>query len=158
MQLNINKNLSLTSKCKALHFDIQQTDGAAKDFRRGDSVEAHVTLDCAAAATNPGQFDSRAYYRALGYGFYVKKPDVTAVRHENNIVIDALEALKARLKSVYGKCCEYADAGVYEAIVLGDKSDMDGSLRGLFSPLASGTFLQYRGFTSHLSGWGSISS
>lgn len=27
MQLNINKNLSLTSKCKALHFDVSQTDG-----------------------------------------------------------------------------------------------------------------------------------
>ena len=27
MQLNINKDLSLTSKCKALHFDVSQTDG-----------------------------------------------------------------------------------------------------------------------------------
>lgn len=27
MQLNINKDLSLTSKCKALHFDVAQTDG-----------------------------------------------------------------------------------------------------------------------------------
>lgn len=134
--------------------EIAQTDDRANDYRRGDRIEADVTLGEAAAATNPGQFDSRAYYRALGYGFYVKKPDVTAVRHENNIVIDALEALKARLKSVYGKCCEYADAGVYEAIVLGDKSDMDGSLRGLFSAAGIGHILAISGLHISLIGMG----
>ena len=134
--------------------ELAQTEGSAKAYRRGDRIEAYVTLGEAAAATNPGQFDSRAYYRALGYGFYVKKPDVTAVHHEKNIVIDALEALKARLKSVYGECCEYADAGVYEAIVLGDKSDMDGSLRGLFSAAGIGHILAISGLHISLIGMG----
>lgn len=125
--------------------EISQTDGAAGGFKRGDCIDAHVILQEAAAATNPGQFDQRAYYKALGYGFYVKKAEITDVWHEKDFVIDTLEAVKTRLKGVYEECCEYTDAGVYEAMVLGDKSDMDGSLKGLFSAAGIGHILAISG-------------
>lgn len=125
--------------------EISQTDGAAGGFKRGDSIDAHVILQEAAATTNPGQFDQRAYYKALGYGFYVKKAEITDVWHEKDFVIDTLEAVKTRLKGVYEECCEYTDAGVYEAMVLGDKSDMDGSLKGLFSAAGIGHILAISG-------------
>lgn len=36
--LNIMKNFSLASKCKALHFDISQTDGEPLPFSWGQST------------------------------------------------------------------------------------------------------------------------
>ena len=48
MQLNINKDLSLTSKCKALHFDVSQTEGEPIPSPGVDeltgSVEGYETL------------------------------------------------------------------------------------------------------------------
>jgi competence protein ComEC len=134
--------------------EISQTDGAAGGFKRGDCIDAHVILQEAAAATNPGQFGQRAYYKALGYGFYVKKVEITDVWHEKDFVIDTLEAVKTRLKGVYEECCEYTDAGVYEAMVLGDKSDMDGSLKGLFSAAGIGHILAISGLHISLIGMG----
>ena len=44
MQLNINKNLSLTSKCKALHFDIQQTEGQGEDGSDDHNATGYINM------------------------------------------------------------------------------------------------------------------
>ena len=134
--------------------EITESDSQGWYAQRGDCIEAAVVLAFPGAATNPGQFDSRQYYKSLGYAYYIKNPDITSVSGGKNLILKGLESLKLSLKKVYGLCCTDTDAGVYEAMVTGDKSDMDESLNGLFSAAGIGHILAISGLHISMIGMG----
>lgn len=134
--------------------EITDSDSLGWHAQRGDSIEAVVVFAFPEAATNPGQFDGRQYYKSLGYAYYIKNPDITDVKDGKNLILKGLESLKLSLKKVYGVCCTDTDAGVYEAMVTGDKSDMDGSLNSLFSAAGIGHILAISGLHISMIGMG----
>lgn len=129
--------------------------------RRGDHVEANVELEASqsmlpipAAAANPGQFDLRQYYKSLGYLYYIEDPEVISVAGGKNRIVYRLDSLKTSLKAVYRKCCTATDAGVYAAMVIGDRSDMDSTISELFSAAGIGHILAISGLHISLIGMG----
>ena len=129
--------------------------------RRGDYVEANVELEASqsmlpipAAAANPGQFDLRQYYKSLGYLYYIEEPEVISVAGGKNRIVYRLDSLKISLKAVYHKCCTATDAGVYAAMVTGDRSDMDSTVSELFSAAGIGHILAISGLHISLIGMG----
>lgn len=129
--------------------------------RRGDYVEANVELEASqgmlpvpAAAANPGQFDLRQYYKSLGYLYYIEDPEVISVAGGKNRIVYRLDSLKTSLKAVYRKCCTATDAGVYAAMVTGDRSDMDSTISELFSAAGIGHILAISGLHISLIGMG----
>ena len=129
--------------------------------RRGDYVEVNVELETSqsmllapAAAANPGQFDLRQYYKSLGYLYYIEEPEVISVTGGKNRIVYRLDSLKTSLKAVYRKCCTATDAGVYAAMVTGDRSDMDSTVSGLFSAAGIGHILAISGLHISLIGMG----
>lgn len=129
--------------------------------RRGDHVEANVELEASqgmlpvpAAAANPGQFDLRQYYKSLGYLYYIEEPEVISVAGGKNRIVYRLDSLKTSLKAVYRKCCTATDAGVYAAMVTGDRSDMDSTVSELFSAAGIGHILAISGLHISLIGMG----
>ena len=129
--------------------------------RRGDHVEANVELEASqgmlpvpAAAANPGQFDLRQYYKSLGYLYYIENPEVISVAGGKNRIVYRLDSLKTSLKAVYRKCCTATDAGVYAAMVTGDRSDMDSTISELFSAAGIGHILAISGLHISLIGMG----
>lgn len=129
--------------------------------RRGDYVEANVELEASqsmlpvpAAAANPGQFDLRQYYKSLGYLYYIDDPEVISVVGGKNQIVYRLDSLKTSLKAVYRKCCTATDAGVYAAMVTGDRSDMDSTVSELFSAAGIGHILAISGLHISLIGMG----
>lgn len=129
--------------------------------RRGDYVEANVELEASqgmlpvpAAAANPGQFDLRQYYKSLGYLYYIEEPEVISVARGKNRIVYRLDSLKTSLKAVYRKCCTATDAGVYAAMVTGDRSDMDSTISELFSAAGIGHILAISGLHISLIGMG----
>lgn len=129
--------------------------------RRGDHVEANVELEASqsmlpipAAAANPGQFDLRQYYKSLGYLYYIEDPEVISVAGGKNRIVYRLDSLKTSLKAVYRKCCTATDAGVYAAMVTGDRSDMDSTISELFSAAGIGHILAISGLHISLIGMG----
>ena len=129
--------------------------------RRGDYVEANVELEASqgmlpvpAAAANPGQFDLRQYYKSLGYLYYIEEPEVISVAGGKNRIVYRLDSLKTSLKAVYRKCCTATDAGVYAAMVTGDRSDMDSTISELFSAAGIGHILAISGLHISLIGMG----
>lgn len=129
--------------------------------RRGDHVEANVELEASqsmlpipAAAANPGQFDLRQYYKSLGYLYYIEEPEVISVSGGKNRIVYRLDSLKTSLKAVYRKCCTATDAGVYAAMVTGDRSDMDSTISELFSAAGIGHILAISGLHISLIGMG----
>lgn len=129
--------------------------------RRGDYVEANVELEASqsmlpipAAVANPGQFDLRQYYKSLGYLYYIEEPEVISVAGGKNRIVYRLDSLKTSLKAVYRKCCTATDAGVYAAMVTGDRSDMDSTISELFSAAGIGHILAISGLHISLIGMG----
>ena len=129
--------------------------------RRGDYVEVKVELEASqsmlpapAAAANPGQFDLRQYYKSLGYLYYIEDPEVISVAGGKNRIVYRLDSLKTSLKAVYRKCCTATDAGVYAAMVTGDRSDMDSTISELFSAAGIGHILAISGLHISLIGMG----
>lgn len=129
--------------------------------RRGDYVEVNVELEASqgmlpapAAAANPGQFDLRQYYKSLGYLYYIEEPEVISVAGGKNRIVYRLDSLKTSLKAVYRKCCTATDAGVYAAMVTGDRSDMDSTISELFSAAGIGHILAISGLHISLIGMG----
>lgn len=129
--------------------------------RRGDYVEANVELEASqsmlpipAAAANPGQFDLRQYYKSLGYLYYIEEPEVISVAGGKNRIVYRLDSLKISLKAAYHKCCTATDAGVYAAMVTGDRSDMDSTVSELFSAAGIGHILAISGLHISLIGMG----
>lgn len=129
--------------------------------RRGDHVEANVELEASqgmlpvlAAAANPGQFDLRQYYKSLGYLYYIEEPEDISVAGGKKRIVYRLDSLKTSLKAVYRKCCTATDAGVYAAMVTGDRSDMDSTVSELFSAAGIGHILAISGLHISLIGMG----
>ena len=111
-------------------------------------------LPIPAAAANPGQFDLRQYYKSLGYLYYIEEPEVISVSGGKNRIVYRLDSLKTSLKAVYRKCCTATDAGVYAAMVTGDRSDMDSTISELFSAAGIGHILAISGLHISLIGMG----
>ena len=129
--------------------------------RRGDYVQVLIEtealqsgLPVSDGAANPGQFDTRQYYKSLGYFYYIEKPEVVSVVRGRNQIVNWLDSLRASLKAVYGKCCTATDAGVYAAMVTGDRSDMDSTVSELFSAAGIGHILAISGLHISLIGMG----
>ena len=125
--------------------EVQDSKSPGWTVSEGDSIEVEARLAFPDAATNPGQFDLRQYYKSLGYLYYIKNPEITCIKSGKNLILKSLKRLKRALKKVYSECCTELDAGVYEAMVIGDRSDMDGSLKGLFSAAGIGHILAISG-------------
>ncbi|MCM1213178.1 MAG: ComEC/Rec2 family competence protein [Lachnospiraceae bacterium] len=83
-------------------------------------------------ATNPGEFDSREYYRTLGIGGRVRDAAVLA-RGEScwrlrEALYQARNLLGQRLESIFPE----REAAVMCALLLGDKEDLDLELKELY--------------------------
>lgn len=124
------------------------------DFGRGDYIEGFGVFTTIETPENPGQFDLYGYYKALGYLYSVRVTEIDLHVPERNILILGIERVKKGLKEVYRQCCDGTEAGVFEAILLGDKTDMEESLKELFTDSGIGHILAISGLHVSLLGMG----
>lgn len=124
------------------------------DFGRGDYIEGFGVIETMETPENPGQFDRYAYYKALGCLYSVRVTEIDLHVPERNILILGIERVKERLKQVYRQCCDGTEAGVFEAILLGDKTEMEESLKELFTDSGIGHILAISGLHVSLLGMG----
>ena len=157
------KKCCINGRCLVNNIVLEISDNTSYGWsaRRGDYVEANVELEASqsmlpipAAAANPGQFDLRQYYKSLGYLYYIEEPEVISVAGGKKRIVYRLDSLKTSLKAAYHKCCTATDAGVYAAMVTGDRSDMDSTVSELFSAAGIGHILAISGLHISLIGMG----
>ena len=123
-------------------------------FSRGDIIECKGVVSEIEGASNEGAFDMKVYYNSIGVGYYMKNPDCYLVEKNKNKLIAVLEKLKHELKNVYKKTCDKEDSGVFEAMILGDKSDMDTEIKNIFSDSGIGHILAISGLHVSIIGMG----
>ena len=84
------------------------------------------------AATNPGQFDYALYLKGEGIDSEEKLREKYDGYTGNDPIKKGISDLRETFGSVLDRYMSPADSGIYKAILLGDKSDMDSDISDLY--------------------------
>lgn len=115
------------------------------DVLPGYQISAEGKLCEFESATNPGQFDAKAYYREQGYFYILYEKNYTVVSSRANRYRTALFTLKQRLQSVIQTSLPPGQAGVVQTMLLGDKSALDLDIRQRYQQNGIGHLLAISG-------------
>ena len=110
---------------------ICETDSAA-EIPLGSLVAAEGRFSPYSRATNPGEFDAAVYYRTLEVGGKLRKAAILAQGEEYWHVREGLYRLKIYFKERIYRIFPEKEAAVMSALLLGDKSELDGDLKELY--------------------------
>ncbi|MBQ8638715.1 MAG: DNA internalization-related competence protein ComEC/Rec2 [Lachnospiraceae bacterium] len=101
-------------------------------FYPGDRVVLTGELETFERASNPGEFDSRSYYRGKGYDWLIQTEQVWMEEETGNVFLRLLWELRLWMKENIRRSCTEETAGVYQAVFLGESSLTDKTLKTLF--------------------------
>ena len=122
--------------------------------RLGNRIGAKGVLAIPERATNPGGFDWYQYYRALGIRYQIKADQIAVVSRKTDWIGEGLQQLKERLKQVYQRICTEKDYGIFCAVLLGEKQELDGEVKSLYEENGISHILAISGLHISLIGMG----
>lgn len=98
----------------------------------GSRIRASGAVKAIEAARNPGEFDYRLYYRAQKQNYRMfadcfDETDGGFCRYR-----EALYCISVRAGEILDKTAHGSDAGIYRAVLLGDKTELDQEIRNLY--------------------------
>lgn len=108
------------------------TDVSLGSISLGSRVAVSGIFAPFSGATNPGEFDTAAYYRSLGVGGRLRKAGVLRQSNEYWRVREALYQIKLYLKERLYKVFPEREATIMCALLLGEKEDTDSDLKALY--------------------------
>lgn len=117
----------------------------APEVSSGNFIQAKGNLCNFESATNPGQFDSRSYYREQGIYYIMYEEQFVILSHEINQYKTILFHLKDCLKNVIGSSLPEKQAGIVTTMLLGDKSILDPDIKQLYQQNGIGHLLAISG-------------
>lgn len=107
-----------------------------------------------AHAENEGQFDAGVYYASQGYDFQLTNAELLKVSREADRLSEGLFRVREDAKAFYNAYMAEINAGIVSAMVLGDKSVLDGEIRSRFQRNGIAHILAISGLHISLLGMG----
>lgn len=104
----------------------------ARDFKIGSNVTVRGKLELFACARNPGEFDSRSYYRGQGVDCRMYGEEVEITGGDVSPLPELLRQIREKAKQNIMRSAAAEDAGIFSAAVLGDKKALDSEIRDLY--------------------------
>lgn len=98
----------------------------------GDKLTVQGEITEFDEATNPGQYDSKAYYEAKGVRYKVWEGKITERIPGKIPLYRFLRRLKERISRTYHTVLTKEDSEILHAMVLGDKSELSTELKTLY--------------------------
>ncbi len=83
-------------------------------------------------ATNPGQFSYWMYYRGLGVKSKINAYEISVFEGKTSPLRRQTERFRKYAKTAFQEICQKQDAGVFQAVLLGDKSELSDELKERF--------------------------
>ncbi len=102
------------------------------DLCIGMRIQAEGKIRPYSEATNPGEFDQKKYYHALGIEGTMFPDNIRIIDDGALVYPEIIRRIKIRSSDVLLKICDPEDAGVLSTMLLGDKSSLDGQIRDLY--------------------------
>ena len=100
----------------------------------GSRVRAEGTMKAIDMARNPGEFDYRLYYRAKKQNYRMFADGWEAVEggRDFNRYREFLYSLSVKAGEILDRTAHGRDAGIYRAVLLGDRAELNGEVRSLY--------------------------
>lgn len=98
----------------------------------GEQIEVYGKISPAIAARNEGQFDFRLYYRTISVHGSMYGTSFRIIGGDPKPFARGLQALRLRMGTILDRLLPPQDAGIYRALLTGDKSAMDEDIRSLY--------------------------
>lgn len=102
------------------------------DIPMGSTVVVEGKVQEFGRAANPGEFDSREYYRILKLNFKLKNAKIVKQSENYDKLQEFFYRVKEFLAGILEKGFNESDAGTMKAVLLGDKSSLDGEIKELY--------------------------
>ncbi len=97
-----------------------------------EQIEVYGKISLAEAARNEGQFDFRLYYRTISVHGSVYGTSFRIIGGDPKPFARGLQSLRLRMGTILDQLLPPQDAGIYRALLTGDKSAMDEDIRSLY--------------------------
>lgn len=101
-------------------------------FCVGSTISCLGTAELFEPARNPGGFDSRAYWQAMGFRFQVQMEQVRCLKHPRGDWRERLLRLREALSERLARLLPEQEAAVGAAILLGEKKGLPEEIRTLY--------------------------
>lgn len=125
-----------------------------REYGRGAMLRIKGTAAAFDTAKNPGEFDSRQYYRTLRVAFKLYAEEISFVKNNALFVTGLADRLSKKLRASLYSVTDSASASVFAAMLLGEKDGLDTELSELFAAYGIGHILAISGLHVSLIGMG----
>ncbi len=102
------------------------------DYRVGNQIRVQGTLQKFQAASNPGQFNEKLYYKIENIDYKMQAKHITVLDGGYSVFHQGLEVMKQRLMDVYNEILSEKEAGTLIAMILGEKYLLDDDIKELY--------------------------
>ena len=101
-------------------------------LREGMHVRLEGMLVLPELPRNPGQFNRRIYESGKKIDFYLENPTVLEVKEQRSGVREVVEIWKTEMMNRCEKIYQDEEAGILEAMLFGEKSELPGDIKELY--------------------------
>ena len=101
-------------------------------LREGMHVRLEGMLVLPELPRNPGQFNRRIYESGKKIDFYLENPTVLEVKEQRSGVREVVEIWKTEMMNRCEKISPDEEAGILEAMLFGEKSELSGDIKELY--------------------------
>lgn len=98
----------------------------------GCSVMVRGKLCTFSKATNPGEFDLRAYYAVQNIYFSLQQAEICRVGNDHDRLRSVLYKIRLAGSNIFDRYLPDADAGILRAMLLGDRTALEKTDKTLF--------------------------
>jgi competence protein ComEC len=119
--------------------------GADCEYKLGSSVSLTGDMYVFEKSENPGCFDMKRYYQSRGISFYMYDCDMEVLNGGYNHLKQALYEFKNACSKRLKMITDADTANIYRGILLGDKYDIDSSIKMSFQLVGIGHILAISG-------------
>lgn len=107
-------------------------DGSDASVKIGNRIQAEGDLSAFSGASNPGQFDMKSYRKAQGIDAMMWGKTIDVLNDDTDWLKQAIWEFREQVKTKIKEMAPPKDAGLFCAIFLGDKSELDEEVKDLY--------------------------
>ena len=133
-----NSNYLILSECRAGGLDIGKcrcyyADLINSNIKIGNYVKVNASVKTIEEPANEGEFNQKLFYRSDEIVFFSYANDIEITNNKCNLLKQSIYEIKLIVKNQIGKIFNEKDAGLFSAMITGDKSSIDLDQKKRFS-------------------------
>lgn len=108
-------------------------DEINSDVKIGNYIKVSAGTSVIDSPSNEGEFNQKNYYRSSDIAFIAYANDIEVINSEYDFLKEKVYEIKVLIKNQILKIFDYKDAGLFKAMITGDRSSIDKEQKKTFS-------------------------